>query len=277
MQQQIKEEKSIQEILLVVRKNIVLILVLIILGGCCGLGYSFIKKPNYIATASVVYKAGLIMDDGSVSGGTVAEFNVMRAYVDTVVDFCDEGVVVDRANYYYVQYKNMVLANPNYSFFEFLENFVFTNDSYDAKTSLENIDRSYILKEKISTTMNRVVVDLDQFFFVISYNDENALEARIKCRLVVESVIKETNQTENGTNKYFDVVYNEIIPLYEGNWLPSASSDVSKKKLALVGAFIGCIISATIVFGKSVLDSTVKSKEELEELTGATVLSVLEK
>ena len=74
MQQQREETngKSLQDILLIVRKNIVLILLLAFIGGALGLGYSFIKKPNYVASTNVTYKAGIISPDESVSSGVTS-------------------------------------------------------------------------------------------------------------------------------------------------------------------------------------------------------------
>ena len=276
MQQQIREEKSIQEILLIVRKNIVLILLLIILGGCCGLGYSFVKKPNYVATTHLTYKAGLILDDGSVTGGTVAEFNIMRAYVDTILDFCDEGVVTERANYYYVQYMNKKVLNADYSFFDFVNN-IDNQVSYNAQNALSQNDKNHIVKENISTTWPKVSESKDEFFFSVKYTDKNIEDSKIKCRLLVEAIIDELQEQDSNTNKYFDRVYNEIIPLHAGDWLPSALSDVSKKKLALVGALVGGLLAVAIVYLRESLDNSIKNKEELEEITGVSVLSVIEK
>lgn len=276
MQQQREETngKSLQDILLIVRKNIVLILLLAFIGGALGLGYSFIKKPNYVASTNVTYKAGIISPDESVSSGGVAEINIMRAFINTVIDFCDEPVVTDRANFYYVEYKNQLQANANYSFFDFIES-IHNSDPYSSSSNVLN--KSYIVKDKISTSVSVMSATADEFFFSIRYTDEVESEAKIKGRLVVEAIKKELEQKDNGKNQYFDVIQNEIIPLYDGDWLPETKSDISKKKFALIGGVVGALIAAAIVYIKSALDNTVNSKELLEEVTGLSVLAVIEK
>ncbi len=281
MQQQREETGGniIKDIFFLIKKHLVLILVLLILGGSCGLGYSFVKKPNYVASVSVAYRAGLLSSNDTVSSGGVAEINIMRAFINTVIDFCDEGVVVDRANFYYVQYKNLVYdyeqQNKEYSFFDFID-YILSEDPYQGGSNLAEEDKYYIVKEKISTSVSVVEAKEDEFFFAIRYTDEEQSESRIKCRLVIESIKKELEKKDSGKTQYFDVVFNEIIPLYEGEWWPSVSSDISKKKFTIIGAVIGVLIAAAIIYIVNALDNSVNNRETLEELTGVSVLSVIE-
>ena len=124
--------------------------------------------------------------------------------------------------------------------------------------------------------MSVVEAKEDEFFFAIRYTDEEQSESRIKCRLVIESIKKELEKKDSGKTQYFDVVFNEIIPLYEGEWWPSVSSDISKKKFTIIGAVIGVLIAAAIIYIVNALDNSVNSRETLEELTGVSVLSVIE-
>ena len=251
------EGSIVSDILFALKRNIILVLAIIIVGGCCGIGYAYVKKPNYTAAESVIYKA----EQTGSKGGMAADINIMRAYFNTIIDFCDEGVVTDRANYYYVKYQN-----ENTTIDEFLK----AEEQSDNYDSSKKTEKGYILKDKISTSVDVSSADSDQYPFVIKYTDEDKNEASIKAKLVVFALQKELSSEKN---VYFDGIDNQIIELGSGG----VSSDVSKTKLALIGAVLGAIVAAIIVYVKVVLDKTVTSKESLEALTGTTVLSVIAK
>ena len=77
--------------------------------------------------------------------------------------------------------------------------------------------------------------------------------------------------TEKGTNgdRYFAGVNISIISLGNSGW----SSDVSKVKFTIIGFAIGVVVAALVVYVISVTDVSIKDKEELERITGVSVLA----
>lgn len=266
MKEQRKKEADgsiILDILFALKRNIIIVLITIFVGACCGLGGAYLKKPNYVAAENVIYKA----EQSAGGGGYAADINIMRAYFNTIIDFCDEGVVTDRANYYYVNYLNAKAKDYELTINEFLEDeSQKQNDDYSSNTS---VNKSYILKEKITTSVDVSSADSEQFSFVIKYTDENREDANIKAKIVVFAMQKELDSDKD----YFKAIDNEIISL--GSL--GITSDVSKTKAVVIGALAGAVLAAVIVYIKVIFDKTITSKEMLEELTGTTVLAVVEK
>lgn len=253
----------IKDILFAIKRNIILVALILIICAGCGFGYSYIKKPDYTAGENVVYMAKEVNSQS----GTASSINIMRAYFNTVVDFCDEGVVTDRANFYYVMYKNKAATTQNYTVDRFIKDDL---SYYEGHVTLG--ERSYILKNKISVTADVSSADSDQFSFVIKYTDSNRAEAKDKVKLLVEA-IKSELKMDNNVNTYFDTIENQFISLGS----TGTSSNISKSRFTIIGLFIGAILAAAIVYIKTLLDNTITSKEHLEELTGAPVLSVINK
>ena len=103
-----KQKNGFQEILYVLKKNILLILIVTIVVTAIGGVFATLRKPDYVAEEQVLYSMGDRSDVPS-------DINTMNAYKETIMDFCDTGVVVDRANYYFYLY-----AKDGYQ----LENFI---------------------------------------------------------------------------------------------------------------------------------------------------------
>ena len=94
MDQQVHSERNVlHDILHLVKQNIILILVVIIATVSVGIVFSSFRKPKYITEEQVLFSMG----DGT---SITSDVNTMYAYKGTVMDFADNGVVVDRANYY---------------------------------------------------------------------------------------------------------------------------------------------------------------------------------
>ena len=272
MVEQIREENGgvlIKNIFFAIKRYLVLIIAIILIGTGCGIGYSFVKVPNYTATEEVIYLAS---DEQGKLNGTASGINIMRAYFNTVVDFCDEGVVVDRANYYYVQYVNRVSgAEPKLTVNEFVESLDVV-DPYN-ETSSKEVNDYYIVKSNVSFSVNVESEDQDHYAFSIRYTDTDQEEAVKKARIYVEAFRREL-KTTYGTSggKYFDGIEIEIISLGSAG----VTSDVSKTKFAVMGAVIGVVIACVLVYLITIADSSIKSKEELEEITGSKLITVIE-
>jgi uncharacterized protein involved in exopolysaccharide biosynthesis len=95
---------SLVEFYRATKRYIVLMLAIVVAALAVGFIYANTVKPDYTATEKVAYKA-----QNELQSTTQNNINAMNAFIGTIVDFCDEGVVVDRANYYYSRYLNAKL------------------------------------------------------------------------------------------------------------------------------------------------------------------------
>ena len=112
MDEQAKETNTVSngllDLLFILRKNLLIILLIIALAVGGGWIYAKTCKPNYVASEKINYRVDHKLDPGeeeSEGQKNTYEINYMGRYVDTVMAFCKTEVVLDRANYYYIQYK----------------------------------------------------------------------------------------------------------------------------------------------------------------------------
>lgn len=260
---------SIKNIIMAIKNNLVMIILVVVLCAGCGLGYAFLKKPYYTATESVIYIA---TDEGMGEEDIASDINIMRGFFDTVVDFCTTGVVVDRANFYYVNFMNELDKDPTLTLEEYIARFDVGEDPYST-SSTNTIGQGYVLKENIETVVNNAKDSSDQFSFSIRYTDPNKVDAVNKVKLIVLAFNREIQSDGlEKQGKYFSGIENKIMSL----GLNGVVSSVSKMKYTVIGGIIGVLLSAAALYLTSVLDNTVKSKKTAEHLTGVNVLAVLD-
>ncbi|MBQ7236740.1 MAG: hypothetical protein IJX03_06285 [Clostridia bacterium] len=269
MEEQIKGEvggSTIKSMLFAVKRHLILVLAVILFCTACGLGYSFIKKPNYTATEEVIYTAS---DENGAYDGQAASINIMRGFFNTVVDFCDEGVVVDRANFIYNQYRNLSFQEPDATFEELMDTISKSQYNPAVQSNLGNA----IVKANVSVSAIVETDETDNYAFSISYTDPDKELAALKAKIYVEA-FKAELQTEAGVSggKYFEGVKIDIISLGASG----VKSDVSKVKITIIGFLLGVVVAAIAVYVINLLDNTVKTKEEVEYITGTSVLSYIE-
>lgn len=268
MEENVKTSDSIiKDIWFAFKRNLVLVIALVLFCTACGIGYAFIKKPNYTATEEVV-----CMAEDTSNSNIVTNFNIMNAYINTIVDFCDEGVVIERANFYYIQYRNQYRNQSAQGSVTSLDEFIEDVRTEDPYVTNDNspADKKYIVKENVSVSAKVETNQTDEYSFSISYTDPNLELALIKAKIYVLAFEREIG-TEKGTNgdRYFAGVKISIISLGNSGW----SSDVSKVKFTIIGFAIGVVVAALAVYVISVTDVSIKDKEELERITGVSVLA----
>ncbi len=259
-------ESLIREILFAVKTNIILILVTIFICAGCGVAFSYVRKPNYTASVKVSYRAS--NEQGTSS--TADNINMMNAFINTVVDFCDEGVVIDRANSYYVSYTNKTKSDPTLTIDEFIES-LNVNDSYSGEQAKGDVEEKYILRSNLSVSVDIEGNEQNVYCFALSYKDKDADQAKIKVKLCVEAYSREIQAPSSaGQEKYFSGIKIDINSLgLVGEPIP----DLTKTKLAFLGGVVGVLLATMLVYLISVTDGSVKSKAELEELTGIKHIS----
>ena len=76
-----------------------------------GILYAQTRKPYYVASEPVTYNVEAINNGGAGGNEEKYAFSARRVLLNTIVDFCRQGIVLDRAEYYYDEY--LKLGTPS--------------------------------------------------------------------------------------------------------------------------------------------------------------------
>ena len=94
-----------------------------------------------------------------------------------------------------------------------------------------------------------------------------------KARIYVEAFKRELKTTYGiSGGKYFDGIEIDIISLGSSGVV----SDVSRPSIAIIGFFIGVMLAGVLVYLISSADTSVKSKEELEQITDSKLITYIQ-
>lgn len=250
-----REEGIFAELLFVAKRNLALILAIIILCTMIGGAYIYLRKPNYTASVGVrVFAEAPNQEKYS------DDFITTQNYIHSIIDFCDSGVVIDRANYYYSVWRSREDV--------VLEDFLKENIEYNKNFVLENKD---IVASGISTKTGAAKSEYTSIVFHINYTDENKDEALVKVQILAKAFAEESKIVD----KYGKQVYFKIDINIESKGVSSVVADISETKILLVSIIAGVFLAAVVVYLKTLLDNGIKTKDELERITGAEVLSAI--
>ena len=150
MENQVKktvENNTTSKIMRVLKRNVLFILIVVILSTGAGAVFSNLKKPTYTATEKVGYYADVTQGG---TNSTANSINAMKAYFETVVDYCKTGCVLDRADFYYAKYLE-ANTDGNLSVNQFVVKVLSGEVVYevDEKATRQHYWPSIIVSEKI--------------------------------------------------------------------------------------------------------------------------------
>lgn len=265
-----KKEKNqggfIQQVLYHLKKNLVLILTVIIIVTGCGAGYSVVRKPEYTANMRVSF---------SVEGKDSATIGENIQYINTIVDFVDEGVVVDRANAYYIKWVDGYKKDGK-TVQEFCEVFKEINTPGVVNTLYRDYDRietlsadKFIYASSISTKTKQNE-DTTNWIFQICCSDGSSQDALEKAYILV---LAYEHELEGG--EYFGE--NSSLKVNIGNLgFDGVSVDMSKKSIIIIAFALGVVLAVLLVYVKNLFDNTIKDKDELEMITGVELVGCID-
>ena len=116
-----------------------------------------------------------------------------------------------------------------------------------------------IIAEKITISYNE-----DSLIFLITYKSHSKEDAMQKLDVVYKVLEENVNILDEAEVRKTD------------RWV-ATSEDSGLTKYVLIGAVLGAFLSVMVVLVIYALDNTVRSKAEIEELTGVSVISVIDK
>lgn len=251
-----QEILSLRKILYVLKKRILLIVLVTCLVTLAGFGYTYLKKPTYTATQEVNYIAY------NESGNDMQKnINAMRAYVDTVVDFCDEGIVLETANDIYSDF-----LKSEKSVDEYVDGFDRENYESLEKSSTRFFEKSLIT----ASAKGNIADDSSSFVFKLSVKAPTVEMARQKSRILVLAIALEAEEAFGGVQTVIDDTVDRASDI-------PCASNVSKKRITLIAFVIGFALSLLAVYVTEILDRTVQDKDEFEKITDTNLIAYIEK
>ncbi len=268
-------EKTFRNILHTAKKNLLLIIAIVIFATGIGGVLSVIIKPVYTATQKLIF-----VGSSQVSSSVANDYNAMNLFIGTIVDFCDEEVVVDRANFYYINYLNKRTENlpidPNYNLNKFLAYYTNGEEAYNPEWE---VTQKEILKNNISVIAEMESAEKTKYIFSIQYSDSDRQAAVDKVNLLAFAIDAESNlkkEVQVGESTYLQNIYFEGLNSDITNLgTEKITSSVSVSRILTISIVFGLILAALIVYLKTAFDNAVKTKEELEAITGADVFAFI--
>ncbi len=296
---------SIHDIFRVLKANIFVIIIITLITTFAGSIFALTKKPTYTATQNINYMAlagkqdngkPMINENGNLVTNIKVSISAMRAYVDTVVDFCDEGVVLDKANELYAVYTEY--AKQGKAVDDFISMFKNIDTEYNLSEHEDGLEKyiNYRINlpndtlgdeiaslyipdnfpkvfdaEDITAKTNRNKYDeSSSFVFSLSIKGETPNVVKEKLRILALALKIKSYEAFGGVT----TLINETI---SGSSQIKVSSDFSVVKTIIIFAIAGFALSLLAVYLITVMKNTVTSREELERLTNTNVLTCVEK
>lgn len=221
-----KKKNGLQEVLYVLKKNILLILIITIALTAIGGVFAFLRKPDYVAEEQVLYSMGDRSDVPS-------DINTMNAYKETIMDFCDTGVVVDRANYYFYLY-----AKDGYQ----LDDFIAKVQQLEKKLKSyqDEIDTLVALKGKINDLIKLTAPGTTKIDSLI-FQTEIEKSALVQQVLIIEHIRALNDQLNGATSLTESENIKKEIDTYE-NYLKYSKR--SQEHVSAVGTSLPWPIDA---------------------------------
>ena len=275
---------SIADIFFVLRSHILLILIITFIFAVGGFVYSKIRKPVYTATAPVQFDVAIktIMTDEQgedIEGDNqVASTNYLFAYIDTAVGVCKSGAVIDRANVYYYLYlksgkKIDVFINELTAAYQTVKSTHGEISGYEVDDELTTKYRNrWFYSGNVGTNYSSSSTGSDiSVNFGLWVKDLVSTNAKEMARIYMIAADVALNQIlvfDNGTAGLID-----LAGAASGI---SVSPDISTLKVVLVAIVLGIAIALATVYIMVLSDTTVKSKEQLEQMSGASVIAYID-
>lgn len=299
-------KNTFKVILNAIKERILLIIIIVCLFTGAGVFYATNADVNYSASQSVNY-----MVRNRDSNNIQANINNMRAYIDTMIDFCDEDIIVSRANYIYNEYKkysayvdktipqeertfnkldqfivnfnNFVNEDANYSLLEsqylsqdktfasFIENEYIDNAVWNLDAEISREIQADFVRGSITASAYQKTYDKNSSF-VFAISYKDDLPSIAKEKLRILVLAIRVEA--------FDAFGGIITQLKETvssvNQL-GASADFSKKTCVVIFGAVGVAAALVVVYLINVLNNNISSKEEVERITESNVLSCIER
>ena len=271
---------SFTDILYVLRAHLLLILIVTLLFAAGGVVYSKLRKPVYTASVPVQFEVVVNMVDEH--GVETDEYNPKMSttylfrYIESAVGICKSGEVIDRANVYYEYYLN---SGKSIDVFigELTEIYTTVKASHGEIPGYEATDKKldacrdkYFNADKVGAKYSSSD-DVQRVDFSLWVKDLDNVRAKNMARIYALAADVSLNKIlvfDNGTAGLIDLA-GSVSGV-------SASPDMANNKIVIIATVLGLALALLTVYIIYLFDNTVKSKEQLEEMSGASVIAYID-
>lgn len=270
--QEENEGITLTEIFYILKKNIILILAVIFVTTLFGGIYArFINKPTYSTNVSVIVQAE------NVAVNQTTNYSYSLALVKSYPDLIKSDIVVPLVA------KELLLGK-------------YTEEGTDTKTYTDS-EGNKLTEAQFNSLVNSKAESIKKNIS-ISYNDNSLiLIVTYKSKLISgytdEQMNKELQDTLNllisKTKEVFDETYVDdegktqyVYPIFGDKLIQLTNPAAVKKsrgtlKIVAIAFAIGLVLSVGFAFIRYFTDDTMKTKEDVERITGSNVLAYIEK
>lgn len=242
----------LSKVLTFIKRGWLFILITVIVFGALGILYSNQKKPIYTARERAMVIA-------RVSGQTVNNFNATLWYLPTIQDMASQGVVLDRADFYYQKYieSSFYQQRDINGFVSEIETISYHTAGDKRHFSASNVNVSYS-------------VELDSTWITVAYSDTDKSSVLAKSKILTAALAQELKlKTEDREEEKYTYLSVNIE-----DWGSSGVySNTSRKKTITVFLFVGLLVGVGLAYIISLFERTIKTEPELEALTGVQNLA----
>ncbi len=236
-----KEKFPIWQILY---RNLILIIAITVLCGAVGIVLGFVTaKDSYTASSNIVLKASYDYEDEAETN-KVNDNTLAKRTLPTVVSAIKSPKIVEK-------------AQKNYK---------------DTGIKLSNISTKH--KD-------------DSLIFTLSYTDENAEDAKGRLNKIINTIQTEFSDAKFASDTFPGVSEVEFVELDAvSSRDPETGDEKMQYKVSvtnrrstyiIIGFLGGLVLGICTAFLVFVLDNKVKSISDLEEITGASMLALIQK
>ena len=253
-----EDESVVLNFLFLIKKYILFIVIAVFAACAVGFAYAKLRTPDYYTSEKLSYN---VTSDST--GSDSKAVNAMIAYVDTVVDFCMTGIVYDRANaiYHDYRYNRRTLDQLDEFLAQVEEENLFADNNGDYASVIN----------KNTATAKKFSKD-DLINIEISVQNSSAETAKILTRVYACAIRLEA---KNAFGEGFTTNIGEGIVKGSGISGITATKDTSTLKILLIVGVIGVVLSLGVAYLLYITDRSVSTGEELTRITGVPLLSVI--
>ena len=245
-------------------RNAVLVIIVMVLAVAGGVGYSRAVTPTYTARIDISYTAEL-----EENSNPVDNISIMKDMMQSVVDLSITEIVLEEANYLFDKYEHSTCESVD----EFIKevkagNYGIVDFNIDTPNRVET---EYFTLDQVSAKSlgETNAISGPKYIYTISVREGQPSVAVEKARILALAGNRVARLFFDGYTTHL----NELVKDSNG---VSVSSDVSLKKNVLVALVIGFVLSVALVYLKYFLDNTASDKDEVERITGTTVIAYIE-
>lgn len=260
-------------LLKVLLKKSPLIILVIVLCALISFGYAVIKtKPSYTASCSVIFRMEVKYNPNDLSSGQYNQATLTKLYLPSVSNIVKTDAIMTLSSAH---------LDDTIAELERVESYLETQlgrtpnaqeIASEMNLSLGQVNNlKKIIGQEMDIKFNPGSVNMSysdkSLIFTLAYTDVSPELASGKLDALIETVAKDLYIYVQASNVTLVSMQNEN----------NIEMSFNRSKFVVLGGGVGAVVSITLVLVLYILDNTLKSKEELEQITGVDVLGVIEK